>query len=249
MKFSEIPVQRPWLAIALFAVISSFAFYGNLSERGDRKIKSSRAKSDYEFANKVTREFGPDGSEVLILVTHKDDHGDLFEKGTAQSYKNLLKAVRKIPSVSRAFSFDQIPSYGIGLLKLPLFPDNNDSESKRNACRKRALNHPIVAGNLLSSDARTSLVPLSLKLKKNQKISDIINLIRTEASNALQGSKLEAKLTGRVPIDIARRDAMKTEKRRFQIIGYILSRLSDDSNCHFASCNWRPLDYRNARLH
>ena len=223
MKFSEIPVQRPWLAIALFAVISSFAFYGNLSERGDRKIKSGSAKSDYEFAKKVTREFGPDGSEVLILVTHKDDHGDLFEKGTAQSYKNLLKAVRKIPSVSRAFSFDQIPSYGIGLLKLPLFPDKNDNESKRNACRKRALNHPIVAGNLLSSDARTSLVPLSLKLKKNQKISDIINLIRTEASNALQGSRLEAKLTGRVPIDIARRDAMKTEKRRFQIIGYILS--------------------------
>ena len=223
MKFSEIPVQRPWLAIALIAVISSFAFYGNLSERGDRKIKSARAKSDYEFAKKVTREFGPDGSEVLILVTHKDDHGDLFEKGTAQLYKNLLKAVRKIPSVSRAFSFDQIPSYGIGLLKLPLFPDNNDSESKRNACRKRALNHPIVAGNLLSSDARTSLVPLSLKLKKNQKIGDIINLIRTEASNALQGSRLEAKLTGRVPIDIARRDAMKTEKRRFQIIGYVLS--------------------------
>ena len=223
MKFSEIPVQRPWLAIALFAVISSFAFYGNLSERGDRKIKSGSAKSDYEFSKKVTREFGPDGSEVLILVTHKDDHGDLFEKGTAQSYKNLLKAIRKIPSVSRTFSFDQIPSYGIGLLKLPLFPDKNDNESKRNACRKRALNHPIVAGNLLSSDARTSLVPLSLKLKKNQKIGDIINLIRTEASNALQGSRLEVKLTGRVPIDIARRDAMKTEKRRFQIIGYVLS--------------------------
>ena len=204
-------------------MISSFAFYGNLSERGDRKIKSARAKSDYEFAKKVTREFGPDGSEVLILVTHKDDHGDLFEKGTAQSYKNLLKAVRKIPSVSPVFSFDQIPSYGIGLLKLPLFPDKNDNELKRNACRKRALNHPIVAGNLLSSDARTSLVPLSLKLKKNQKIGDIINLIRTEASNALQGSRLEAKLTGRVPIDIARRDAMKTEKRRFQIIGYVLS--------------------------
>ena len=223
MKFSEIPVHRPWLAIALFAVISGFSFYGNLSERGDRNIKNSRTKTDYEFNKKVTREFGPDGSEVLILITHRDDNGDLFEKGTAQSYKNLLKAVRKIPSVSQAFSFDQIPSYGIGLLKLPLFPDKNDSESKRNACRKRALNHPIVAGNLLSSDARTSLVPLSLKLTKNQKISDVLNLIRAEATKALQGSKLEVKLTGRVPIDIARRDAMKTEKLRFQIIGYVLS--------------------------
>ena len=34
---------------------------------------------------------------------------------------------------------------------------------------------------------------------------------------------MEAKLTGKIPIDIARRNAMKTEKVRFQIIGYILS--------------------------
>ncbi|RZO18750.1 MAG: hypothetical protein EVB09_01045 [Verrucomicrobiaceae bacterium] len=223
MKFSEIPVHRPWLAIALFAIISGLSFYGNLSERGDRNLKSARAKTDYEFTKKVSREFGPDGSDVLILITHKNDNGDLFDKGTANSYKNLLKAVRKIPAVSRAFSFDQIPSYGIGLLKLPLFPDINDSDSKRKACRKRALNHPIVAGNLLSADARTSLVPLSLKRTKNQKIGDVLNLIRIEATKALQGSNLEAKLTGRVPIDIARREAMKTEKLRFQIIGYVLS--------------------------
>ena len=148
MKFSEISVHRPWLAIALFAIICGLSFYGNLSERGDRNLKSARAKTDYEFTKKVSREFGPDGSDVLILITHKNDNGDLFEKGTANSYKNLLKAVRKIPAVSRAFSFDQIPSYGIGLLKLPLFPDINDSESKRKACRKRAQNHPIVAVNL-----------------------------------------------------------------------------------------------------
>ena len=61
-----------------------------------------------------------------------------------------------------------------------------------------------------------------LKLKKNQNISDVLSLIRTEASKALEGSKLEAKLTGKIPIDIARRNAMKTEKVRFQIIGYIL---------------------------
>ncbi|MDC0201251.1 MMPL family transporter, partial [Verrucomicrobia bacterium] len=223
MKFSEISVHRPWLAIALFAIICGLSFYGNLSERGDRNNKSARTKTDYEFTKKVSREFGPDGSDVLILITHKNDNGDLFEKGTANSYKSLLKTVRKIPAVSRAFSFDQIPSYGIGLLKLPLFPDINDSDSKRKACRKRALNHPIVAGNLLSADARTSLVPLSLKRTKNQKIGDVLNLIRIEATKALQGSNLEAKLTGRVPIDIARREAMKTEKLRFQIIGYVLS--------------------------
>ena len=223
MKFSEIPVHRPWLVIALIAIISGLSFYGNQSERGERTIKSARAKTDYEFSKKVSREFGPDGSEILILITHNNDKGDLFEKGTAESYKGLLKAIRKIPTVSRAFSFDQIPAYGIGLLKLPLFPEKNDSESKRKACRKRALNHPIVAGNLLSSDARTSLVPLSLKLKKKQNISDVLGLIRTEASKALKGSKLEAKLTGKIPIDIARRNAMKTEKVRFQIIGYVLS--------------------------
>ena len=223
MKFSEIPVHRPWLAIALLAIISGFSFYGNLSERGDRNIKSSRAKTDYEFTKKVSREFGPDGSEVLILITHKNDNGDLFEKGTANSYKNLLKAIRKIPTVSRAFSFDQIPAYGIGLFKLPLFPDKNDSDSKRKACRKRALNHPIVSGNLLSADARTSLVPLSLKRTKNQNIPAVLSLIRIEATKALKGSNLEAKLTGRIPIDIARREAMKTEKLRFQIIGYVLS--------------------------
>ena len=96
MKYSEIPVHRPWLAIALIAIISGLSFHGSQSERGDRTIKSARAKSDYEFSKKVSREFGPDGSEILILITHNSDKGDLFEMGTAESYKGLLKAIRKI---------------------------------------------------------------------------------------------------------------------------------------------------------
>lgn len=223
MKLSGISIQYPWLAILLFATISAFSIFGSNSEKENRKIKSGRAKADYEFTKAVSREFGPDGSEIILLINHKEKNGDLFEKEASESYKKLIKRIKRIPSVSQVFSFDQIPSYGMGLIRLSLFPDQGASISQRNACRKRALNHPIIVGHLLSSDARTSLIPISLNLKSNGEISDVLNLIRKEANKALNGSKLEAKLTGKIPIDIARREAMKTEKLRFQIIGYVLS--------------------------
>ena len=223
MKLSGISIQYPWLAILLFATISAFSIFGSNSEKENRKIKSGRAKADYEFTKAVSREFGPDGSEIILLINHKEKNGDLFEKGASESYKKLIKRIKKIPSVSQVFSFDQIPSYGMGLIRLSLFPDKGASISQRNECRKRALNHPIIVGHLLSSDARTSLIPISLNLKPNEEISNVLNLIRKEANKVLNGSKLEAKLTGKIPIDIARREAMKTEKLRFQIIGYVLS--------------------------
>lgn len=223
MKVFNTSIHHPLLAIFLFATISVFSFFGSISDRENRKIRSGKVKADYEFSKKVSREFGPDGSEVLLLVTHNENDGDLFAKGTSESYKKLLKKIRKIPSVSQAFSFDQISSFGMGILKLPLFPDKEASISQRNACRKRALNHPIVVGQLLSSDARTSLIPISLNLGPDRQIGDTLNLIREEANKALNGSTLEAKLTGTIPINIARREAMKTEKLRFQIVGYVLS--------------------------
>ena len=223
MNLYGISIQHPRLAIILFATITIFSIFGSISESENRTIKSSRAKSDYEFTKKVNREFGPDGSEILLLINHEEQNGDLFDEGTSESYKKLLKRIQKIPSVSEVFSFDQIPTFGMGLIKLPLFPEKGASLSQRNACRKRALNHPLVEGHLLSSDARTSLVPLRLNLKKNKKIDEVLNVIRKEANDTLNGSKINAKLTGKIPIDIARRNAMKTEKLRFQIIGYVLS--------------------------
>ena len=168
MNLYGISIQHPRLAIILFATITIFSIIGSISESENRTIKSSRAKSDYEFTKKVNREFGPDGSEILLLINHEEQNGDLFDEGTSESYKKLLKRIKKIPSVSEVFSFDQIPTFGMGLIKLPLFPEKGASLSQRNACRKRALNHPLVEGHLLSSDARTSLVPLRLNLKKNK---------------------------------------------------------------------------------
>ena len=118
MKLSGISIQYPWLAIFLFAIISAFSIFGSNTEKENRKIKSGRAKADYEFTKAVSREFGPDGSEIILLINHKEKNGDLFEKGTSESYKKLIKRIKKIPSVSQVFSFDQIPSYGMGLIRL-----------------------------------------------------------------------------------------------------------------------------------
>ena len=113
MNLYGISIQHPRLAIILFATITIFSIFGSISESENRTIKSSRAKSDYEFTKKVNREFGPDGSEILLLINHEEQNGDLFDEGTSESYTKLLKRIKKIPSVSEVFSFDQIPTFGM----------------------------------------------------------------------------------------------------------------------------------------
>ena len=211
------------VAIFLIGALSTLAIWGFNQERTHRSVGSPRAKADHEFNQDVIKDFGSDGSDVLLLVDVQG-RGDLFDPEPARALMTILRQVRAQPEVVRAVSLDQIPAYGFGLVPLDLFPDDGASESKRAACRKRALEHPVVAGNLLSEDARTTLVPLQLNnITKRRDAVEAVKRLGAAAREAAEGSPLRGRLLGRLPLGLARQEAFKAEQKRFQITGYALA--------------------------
>jgi predicted RND superfamily exporter protein len=213
MILSELPVRRPWLALAVITLISAIAIFGATREREHRDKSNPAPKSDQALNQRIQEKFGADGSEVLLLIDCPRG-GNLFDPEAAAAFKDLLRRVRTLPEVI------EIPADG---LLLPMFPDAGDTVAEHEACRRRALKHPVIAGNLLSLDARTALVPLSIRLTNREKAVETVDKIEKAARLNAENAPIRTRLIGLLPIDIARHDAMKNEQRRFQIIGYSLA--------------------------
>lgn len=213
MSLFQLPANRPWAALSGIALISAIAILGATRERTHRKKTNPAPTSGQEFSERINEQFGSDGSDILLLIDCPRG-GDLFDPAATLAVRNLLQRVRTLPEVIK------IPAAG---LLMPMLPGADADLAEQKACRKRALKNPVVAGNLLSLDARTALVPLSIRLAERDQMRDAVGAIEKAARLNAEDSPIRARLIGLLPIDIARRDAMKIEQRRFQIIGYSLA--------------------------
>jgi hypothetical protein len=213
MSLFQLPANRPWTTLCAIALISAVAALGATRERQPRTEKNPLPESGREFSEHINKNFGSDGSDILLLIDCPLG-GDLFDPVATLAFKDLLKRVRALPEVIK------IPTAG---LLLPMFPDTGASPAEQEACRKRALKNPVIAGNLIALDARMALLPLSIRLAGREQMRETVDAIEKAARLNAENSPIRTRLIGLVPIDIARRDAMKVEQRRFQIIGYSLA--------------------------
>lgn len=221
-NIADWPVRHPFYSLLIIIAISSIALWGNTKERDRPGISSPKAKSDRELTKNTEKEFGPDGSEILLIVDCTDPDADLYDIKQVEGLTYFLKKLRKLPFISQAFFVDQIPGFRLGFIRSPLFPEIGDADRVRKNCKVRALEHPLIKGKLLSQDAKTAIVPIFLKgnyRSTESKLSKIREVIR----DTLAPYSLRARLTGKIPIDVDRREAMKKEQRQFQLIGYALA--------------------------
>ena len=218
MSLFQFPAHRPWTTICFIAVISAIAALGTTRDRAERVSGSTASRPGHEFSDYINKNFGSNGSNVLLLVDCPGD-GDLFSPAASMAFKDLLQRVQALPEVTG------MP--GSGLL-LSMFPDADATSAEHEACRNRALKNPVIAGNLLATNAKTALVPLSIRPGDRQAMEETVSVIEKAAGVNVSAEEtrpllIRTRLIGLLPIDIARREAMKVEQRRFQIIGYSLA--------------------------
>ena len=218
MSVFQFPAHRPWTTISFITVISAIAALGTTRDRAERVSGSTASRPGHEFSNYINKNFGSDGSNVLLLVDCPGG-GDLFSPAASIAFKDLLQRVQALPEVTG------MP--GSGLL-LSMFPDADATSAEHEACRNRALKNPVIAGNLLATNAQTALVPLRIRPGDRQAMEKTVAVIEKAAGVNISAEEtspllIRSRLIGLLPIDIARREAMKVEQRRFQIIGYSLA--------------------------
>lgn len=159
----EAPARR--LAWALVVVLSVLAGYGISRLRIDDDLRSLIRDGSEGFAlvDQVAAVFGPPDRDCILRVTARA--GDIFSPGTLEAVAGLTDRLAGLPGVEKVRSIFDVRREGTAGVVLPVIPRTAEplAADRRAEARERALAHPLVAGQLLSADATSSLLLVRLR--------------------------------------------------------------------------------------
>lgn len=188
---------RLWAACAV-GTLSLLALWGASRLKFDDKLRGVLASDDAEYAylQTVFDDFGPDDNDCVFILRADD----LFSNDALTTLRELVAALRKTEKVAAVQSLASVVAFD-GFTPAPLLPELPASEAELARARARCVAHPLVAGQLLSSDA--SATPVIVRLAGNSlsalEMAPTIERLRDAARRATDGSAVEILLTG-VPV-------------------------------------------------
>ena len=170
---------------------------------------------------KRRRRFDQDTTTCFFVV----EVDDLFAPAAAQAVRDVVAAVEELEHVEQVFWVDRVPSPNLlGISASPLPPDNA-SLQRFQLAKKRAMEHPLLRGQLLSADGKTLLMPVWFDMDLITSEEDCVQGLLETARSAAAGYPnvpLRIRLTGRAPLYLGARRAIDQSHLKFQIIGYSL---------------------------
>ena len=156
---------------------------------------------------------------MVIVVDSKD----FFTPDGARALRAVVEELESLEQVRRVIWMDRVPILNIFGLPEPLFPRSKVSQSRFDAAREKALTHPLVGGQLLSSDAETLLMLVSLDFAFVLDDADATVRLRETAERAaaeFPSIDLSFMVTGQVPAAIAAIEQHESNQLKYQLIGY-----------------------------
>ncbi len=161
----------------------------------------------------------------VIVVAQSDD---FFTPDGSKAIRAAVQAIEQLPQVSGVLWMDLAPPLNIFGLREPIFPKRNITQSRLDAAKERAIRHPMVGGQLLSSDGKTMLLMVSLEWLFVTKDTDCTDQLRDTAAAAaakFPGASIDFKVTGNVPIRLSRTVGAHEKELKYQAIGYSMATL------------------------
>lgn len=158
------------------------------------------------------------GGEVMMLITGDD----FFNPKAAVAIREAVEALEALPQVTQVMWMDKAPPLNLFGLREPALPDHRASQRRFDTARQRALDNPMIAGQLLSADGKTMLLSLRLDPYHIRSDADCTTELTepVRAAIAKQGLPYEVGLTGELPIRLVMSAASGDQDRKFQYIAY-----------------------------
>lgn len=159
----------------------------------------------------------------VILVARSDS---FFTPSGSEAIRNAVKALEELPQVTNVMWMDRAPPLNLFGLPEPILPNGNAPQGRFDAAKKAALAHPLVSGQLLSSDGETMLLMIGLDWLFVLQDGDCTDRLRKTASRAakeISGSNIEFSVTGSVPIRLSRSSSNRRNEKKYQAIGYSMA--------------------------
>ena len=147
---------------------------------------------------------------------------DFFTPDGADAIRDAVRAIEALPQVTRVFWMDQAPMMNIFGLAEPILPRRNATEIRYKAAKQRALEHPLVVGQLLSPDAKTILLMVDfdfMYVMSNEDCTDVLRDTAATAAAKYPGAPMTFMVTGNVPITLSRKSLSRSNEVKYQMIG------------------------------
>ena len=149
--------------------------------------------ADFRMVDEIAREFGSPEHEVIIFASAQSE--TLFTPDAIAALHLLLARLERVDDVERVHSMFSVRRLGrVGIL-LPVVPnaDRDLDTDDLQSIRSRAMNHPLVAGKLLSADSRHTL--LLVRLTDDAHDPKVARRILADIHTALDSENLRSALT------------------------------------------------------
>lgn len=219
-------VNRPGISIFLLLVITAISLLGyQSSSLFDELFGAEAHETDGAEAGEVF-DTPPDVQSVslnnadAILVAESKQ---FFTPKGAKAMRAVVEALESLPHVDSVFWLDEIPVINIFGLPEPLLPQNNSSPTIFNAAKKKAHNHPLVAGQFLSDDGEMMLLMINfdyLMIEDDRSCKELLDEVATTTADSFAGVEIDFLTTGRVPFFLTAIETHESNRLKYQIIAY-----------------------------
>lgn len=219
-----------WVVALTILAVTIAAGIGITRLEFDDDLRNFFKAEDGEFAQLQTLfdDFGSDDNDCLVVV----ECDKLFAKANIEAASRLADALREAPHVESVQSIFAVReatkrklfgrSVMIDVVPEPS-PDRTDESYQK--AKERALANPLIAGQLLTDDAKTTLLVVRLAggSLKTTEIDPIVDNLRQIIDEKVKGTELTARLSGIPPIRVEIVNSIQRDLVKFNVIGALLS--------------------------
>ncbi|QDT06432.1 Multidrug resistance protein MdtC [Rubripirellula lacrimiformis] len=161
----------------------------------------------------------------VVIVVRSDQ---FFTPDGAQAIRDAVAAIEALDHVESVFWMDEAPPLNIFGLPEPILPGRNASLTRYKAAKQRALDHPLVVGQLMSADTKTLLLMVKIDWLFVTEDADATDKLRDTAAAAVAkyaDVTMDFAVTGEVPIRVSRAASTRSNELKYQLIGYAIALL------------------------
>ncbi len=224
-------VRRPWLALLMILIISSFAIIGYKAPRIFDNL--------FEVFNKVAEQeldqtpvIEPPGSQEYRNVRSIDlnshavmlvQSDSIFSPEGANCLRAVVEKLDNTDYISDVFWMDEVPPMNAFGLPEPLLPRGDASEKRFEMAKRKGLNHPFIVGQLMSADAESVLLLVNFNwiyLKENRDCIEGLREIAESTAAKFPGVEMKFSVTGRVPIELTALESHESNQFIYQLVAY-----------------------------
>lgn len=213
------PVRSGLLAFLL--AMTALAVWGFAGEHGR---SSFGGRGDEGLIEELMVEFGYALDDALLVI----EGDDLFRPDAVAGARRIEAALEALEGVAAVISIDDVPRAGSLVPPRPVLPADGAAGEEFEAGRRRALEHPLIAGHMTSLDGRTWLAPVLLdeehffdRLAAGEPVERAAELRAAIAAVDLPAD-MRAQLTGSMAVASDTREAFQREQILYHSIAYVL---------------------------